>query len=143
MGMRMTREEFLEKIFNREYEELKGKELRLVRLNVKGKEVTLAQLIGVSDRRVYENMGLHIGTHAGEDHTGETIGLLHITPEEATIVAADIALKSGDVEIGFLDRFRGSVILLGEHEEVRSALEGVIEFFRTELNFIVCDITER
>ncbi len=143
MGLRMTREEFLEKIFNREYEELKGKDLRLVRLNVKGKEVTLAQLIGVSDRRVYENMGLHIGVHAGEDHTGETIGLLHITPEEATIVAADIALKTGSVEIGFLDRFRGSVILLGEHEEVRSALEGVIEFFRTELNFTVCDITER
>ena len=126
MGVRMTREEFLEKIFNREYEELKGKDLRLVRLNVKGKEVTLAQLIGVSDRRVYENMGLHIGVHAGEDHTGETIGLLHITPEEATIVAADIALKTGSVEIGFLDRFRGSVILLGDHEEVRSALEGVI-----------------
>ena len=143
MGVRMTREEFLEKIFNREYEELKGKDLRLVRLNVKGKEVTLAQLIGVSDRRVYENMGLHIGVHAGEDHTGETIGLLHITPEEATIVAADIALKTGSVEIGFLDRFRGSVILLGDHEEVRSALEGVIEFFRTELNFTVCDITER
>lgn len=143
MGLRMTREEFLEKVFNREYEELKGKDLRLVRLNVKGKEVTLAQLIGVSDRRVYENMGLHIGVHAGEDHTGETIGLLHITPEEATVVAADIALKSGSVEIGFLDRFRGSVILLGEHEEVRSALEGVIEFFRTELNFVVCDITER
>lgn len=139
----MTREEFLEKIFNREYEELKGKDLRLVRLNVKGKEITLAQLIGVSDRRVYENMGLHIGTHFGEDHTGESIGLLHITPEEATIVAADIALKSGDVEIGFLDRFRGSVIILGEHAEVKSALEGVIEFFKTELNFIVCDITER
>lgn len=143
MGTRMTREEFLEKIFNRKYEELAGKDLRLVRLNVKGKEVTLAQLIGVSDRRVYENMGLHIGTHFGEDHTGETIGLLHITPEEATIVAADIALKSGDVEIGFLDRFRGSVIILGEHSEVKAALESVIEFFRDELNFIVCDITER
>ena len=142
MGVRMTREEFLEKIFRREYKDLKGKDLRLVRLNVKGKEVSLAQLIGVSDRRVYENLGLHIGVHAGEDHTGETIGLLHITPEEATIAAADIALKSGDVEIGFLDRFRGSVILLGTHEEVRSALENVIEFFKTELNFTVCDITE-
>lgn len=143
MGVRITREEFLEKIFNREYQELKGKNLRLVRLNVKGKEVSLAQLIGVSDRRVYENLGLHIGVHAGEEHTGKTIGLLHITPEEATIAAADIALKSGDVEIGFLDRFRGSVILLGTHEEVRSALENVIDFFKTELDFTVCDITER
>ena len=142
MGIRMTREEFLEKIFHREYEELKGKNLRLVRLNVKGKEISLAQLIGVSDRRVYENMGLHIGVHAGEDHTGETIGLLHITPEEATIAAADIALKSADVTLGIMDRFRGSIVLLGSHAEVRSALEGIIDFFRSELNFTVCDITE-
>ncbi|MBR3866916.1 MAG: BMC domain-containing protein [Butyricicoccus sp.] len=143
MGERITREEFLEKIFNRQYQDLKGKDLRLVRLNVKGKEVTLAQLIGVSDRRIYENMGLHIGVHAGEDHTGESIGLLHITPEEATIAAADIALKNANVQIGFLDRFRGSVILLGGRADVRSALESIIDFFRNELNFTVCDITER
>ena len=143
MGERITREEFLEKIFNRQYQDLKGKDLRLVRLNVKGKEVTLAQLIGVSDRRIYENMGLHIGVHAGENHTGESIGLLHITPEEATIAAADIALKNANVQIGFLDRFRGSVILLGGRADVRSALESIIDFFRNELNFTVCDITER
>lgn len=143
MGERITREEFLEKIFHRQYQDLKGKDLRLVRLNVKGKEVTLAQLIGVSDRRIYENMGLHIGVHAGEDHTGESIGLLHITPEEATIAAADIALKNANVQIGFLDRFRGSVILLGGRADVRSALESIIDFFRNELNFTVCDITER
>ena len=143
MGERITREEFLEKIFNRQYQDLKGKDLRLVRLSVKGKEVTLAQLIGVSDRRIYENMGLHIGVHSGEDHTGESIGLLHITPEEATIAAADIALKNANVQIGFLDRFRGSVILLGGRADVRSALESIIDFFRNELNFTVCDITER
>ena len=80
MGNRMTREEFLEKIFSQKYDELKGKDLRLVRVKVPGKEVSLAQLIGASETRIYQNMGLHIGTHMGEDHTGESIGLLHITP---------------------------------------------------------------
>lgn len=139
----MTREEFLEKIFSQKYEELKGKDLRLVRVRVPGKEVSLAQLIGVSETRIYENLGLHIGTHLGEDHTGETIGLLHISPWEATVVAADVAMKSGDVEIGFLDRFSGTVILLGSHSHVKSALQGVIDFFRRELNFVVCEITEK
>ena len=105
MGKRMTREEFLEAVFSRRYEELKGRELRTVRVRVVGKELSLAQLIGVTDRRVYENLGLHIGTHLGEDHTGQSIGLLHLTPWEATVVAADVAMKSGNVELGFLDRF--------------------------------------
>ena len=101
MGSRMTTEEFLEKVFSRSYEELKGEELRLVRVKVVGREVSLAQLIGVSDRQIYRNLGLHIGTHLGEDHTGESIGILHITPWEATVAAADIAMKSGSVELGF------------------------------------------
>ena len=143
MGQRMTTEEFLEKVFSRSYEELKGSDLRLVRVKVVGREVSLAQLIGVSDRRIYENLGLHIGTHLGEDHTGESIGLLHITPWEATVAAADIAMKSGDVELGFLDRFSGAVILLGNREEVKTALQNVLDFFRDELGFPLCGLTER
>ena len=104
MGKRMTREEFLEAVFSRRYEELKGRELRTVRVRVVGKELSLAQLIGVTDRRVYENLGLHIGTHLGEDHTGQSIGLLHLTPWEATVVAADVAMKSGNVELGPVQR---------------------------------------
>ena len=49
MGKRMTREEFLEAVFSRRYEELKGRELRTVRVRVVGKELSLAQLIGVTD----------------------------------------------------------------------------------------------
>lgn len=80
MGVRMTREEFLEKVFQKKYEELKDKDLRIVRIKVKGKEISLAQLIGSSETRIYQNLALHIGTHFGEDHTGESIGLIHVTP---------------------------------------------------------------
>lgn len=41
MGKRMTREEFLEAVFSRRYEELKGRELRTVRVRVVGKELSL------------------------------------------------------------------------------------------------------
>lgn len=139
----MTREEFLEKVFSRKYEELKGKDLRVVRVRMPGKEISLAQLIGIPNPELYKNLGLHIGTHLGEDHTGETLGLLHVSPWEATVVAADVALKRGDVEVGFLDRFSGTVILLGSHSHVKSALQGVIDFFQRELNFAVCEITEK
>ena len=58
MGVRMTREEFLEKVFRKKYEELKMDELRVVRVKVKGKEISLAQLIGSSETRIYQNLAL-------------------------------------------------------------------------------------
>ena len=141
MARRITREEYLNLIFSGRYEELRGGELRIARVRVPGKEVCLAQIIGVSQRSVYENLGLHIGVHAGEDHTGESIGILHFTPWEATVVAADVALKSGNVEIGYLDRFCGTLVVLGSRTDVQSAVEGVVDFFRDELHFPVCDVT--
>ena len=142
MAKRITREEFLNLIFSGRYDELRHGELRLARVRVPGKEVCLAQIIGVSERRIYENLGLHIGVHAGEDHTGESIGILHFTPWEATVVAADVAVKSGQVEIGYLDRFCGTLIVLGSRTDVHSAVQGVRDFFRDELHFEVCEITE-
>lgn len=140
---RITREEFLDLIFSGQYDSDEHGQLRLARVRVPGREISLAQVIGVSDRSVYENLGLHIGVHAGEDHVGESIGLLHFTPWESTVVAADVALKSGHVEIGFLDRFCGTLIVLGSRTDVQSAVEGVVDFFRDELHFPVCEITVR
>ena len=141
MYKRITRQEFLNLIFSGRYDELRNEKLRLARVRVPGREVCLAQVIGVSDRSVYENLGLHIGVHAGENHVGESIGIMHFTPWESTVVAADVALKSGNVEIGFLDRFCGTLIVLGARTDVQSAVEGVVDFFQNELHFPVCDIT--
>ena len=143
MAKRITRQEFLNLIYSGRYDEFKDGQLRLARIRVPGKEVSLAQIIGVSDRSVYEHLGLHIGVHAGENHVGESIGIMHFTPWESTVVAADVALKTGTVEIGFLDRFCGSLIVLGNRTDVQSAVEGVVDFFRDVLHFPVCDITVR
>lgn len=138
----MTPEELMEWLCTRGPSQGKGERLRVVNVKVPGKEISLAQIIGTAETRIYQNMGLHIGTHLGEDHTGETIGILHITPADAAVAAADIAVKSGDIQLGFLDRFAGALILLGGHSQVRYAMRGIVAFFRDELGFDVCDITE-
>ena len=92
---RITREELMERLFHDDYENLKGKKLRMTRVRVPGKEVCMAHIISRSDEVIYQNLGLHIGTHEGEDHTGESIGLLRFTPWEAVVVAADVALGAG------------------------------------------------
>lgn len=136
----MTQEELLEKLFHEDYEQLKGKKLRITRLRIPGKEVCLAHIISSSQAPVYQNLGLHIGVHEGEDHTGESIGLIRFTPWEAVVVAADVAMKSAHVQIGFMDRFCGSLILTGGLSEVQTAVEEVVRFFREVLDFQVCKI---
>lgn len=137
---RITKEELLERLFHEDYEQLKGKKLRITRLRVPGKEVCLAHVISASQPEVYQNLGLHIGVHEGENHTGESIGLIRFTPWEAVVVAADVALKSADVQIGFMDRFCGSLILTGGLSEVRTAVEEVVRFFREALDFQTCEV---
>ena len=93
---RITKEELLEKIFHDDYEHLKGKKLRMTRVRVPGKEVCLAHIINTSQTPVYQNLGLHIGVHEGEDHTGESIGLIRFTPWESVVVAGtDCCRRSG------------------------------------------------
>lgn len=133
-------EELLEKLFHKDYEQLRGKRLRLTRLRIPGKEVCLAHIIGSPQPAVYRNLGLHIGIHEGEDHRGESLGLIRFTPWEAVVAAADVAMKSADVQIGFMDRFCGSLILTGGLSEVRTAVEEVVRFFGAELGFQVCEI---
>lgn len=136
----VTREELLEKLFHKNYEQLKGKRLRITRLRIPGKEVCLAHIISASQPCVFQNLGLHIGIHEGEDHTGESIGLIRFTPWEAVVAAADIAMKSADVQIGFMDRFCGSLILTGGLSEVQTAVEEVVRFFHETLGFQTCEI---
>ncbi len=137
---RITKQELLEKIFKDDYENLKGKRLRMTRVRVPGKEVCLAHVISPSEECIYQNMGLHIGVHEGEDHRGESIGMIRFTPWEAVVVAADVAVKSANVEIGFMDRFCGSLILTGKMTDVQMAVEEVVRYFGSELGFRTCEI---
>jgi ethanolamine utilization protein EutS len=136
----ITKQELWEKIFNDDYEHLKGKKLRMTRVRVPGKEICLAHVISSSQTCVYQNLGLHIGVHEGEDHVGESIGLIRFTPWEAVVAAADIAIKSADIEIGFMDRFCGSLIITGGYSQVQTAVEEVVRFFNEELGFKTCPI---
>ena len=98
---RITKEELLEKIFNDDFENLKGKKLRMARVRVPAKEICLAHILNPSDPCIYQNMALHIGVHEGENHIGKSIGMVRFTPWESVVVGADVAMKSANVEIGF------------------------------------------
>lgn len=45
------------------------------------------------------------------------------------MVATDVAVKAADVQVGFMDRFSGALIILGGLSQVMTAVEEVVKFF--------------
>lgn len=107
---------------------------RVIQEYVPGKQVTLAHLIANPRPDVCRKLGL------SEESTG-AIGILTITPSEAAIIAADVATKASEVSIGFLDRFSGSLVLVGDVSSVEEALKSVLEMLGHILNFTPSLIT--
>ncbi|MCR5526040.1 MAG: BMC domain-containing protein [Lachnospiraceae bacterium] len=144
MAERMTNNELIEKIYREGYNPGEdAKDLRLIRVRVNGREMSMAHVIRVSREEVYTNLALNIGVHAGEVHNKEAIGIIDVTPWESVVIAADMALKYGDVDIGFMDRFSGTVIFTGRYSDVQSAVYGIHDYFKYTLNFTCCEVTER
>lgn len=56
------------------------------------------------------------------------------------MVAADVAIKSAHIQIGFMDRFCGSLIITGSLAQVQTAVEAVVQFFGQTLGFPTCPI---
>ncbi|ACD24170.1 BMC domain-containing protein [Clostridium botulinum] len=105
---------------------------RVIQESVPGKQITIAHVIASPMPDIYERLGI--------DEKG-AIGILTLTPFETAIIAADIATKASDVEIGFLDRFTGSVVINGDVESVETALNAVNDTLKNLLGFTQAPIT--
>ena len=66
-----------------------------------------------------------------------------MSPQESAVIASDIAIKAGDVYLGFVDRFSGTLIITGRLSEVETAMNEIVDYFKNELGYTTCDITRR
>jgi pduU len=112
--------------------------LRIVQELVPGKQVTLAHIIANPDPVLYQKLGLNPAV----DYSKSAIGIVTISPAETAIIIADIAIKSSGAEIGFVDRFSGTLIVTGTVSEVESALRSLLDYVRDVLGFTVCELTK-
>ncbi|MBE7065210.1 MAG: BMC domain-containing protein [Ruminococcaceae bacterium] len=111
--------------------------LRIVQELVPGKQVTLAHIIANPDNVLYRKLGLNPDI----DYSKSAIGIITMSPSETAIIAGDIAIKSSGVELGFVDRFSGTLIVTGTVSEVEAAVHAVVDYVRDVLLFTVCEIT--
>ena len=84
---------------------------RVIQEYVPGKQVTLAHLIAHPNKELCKKVGLN-------SEVTKAIGILTLTPGETAIIAGDVATKAGNVEIGFLDRFTGTLVINGDVSSV-------------------------
>lgn len=115
-----------------------GDKLRIVQELVPGRQITIAHIIANPEPILYQKMGLDPKL----DYTHAAIGVMTISPAETAVIAADIAMKSSNIELGFVDRFSGTLIITGLVADVESSLTAVTAYFRNTLKFSVCDVTK-
>jgi ethanolamine utilization protein EutS len=105
---------------------------RIIQEYVPGKQVTLVHIIASPVRDLYERLGI--------EERG-AIGISTLTPSESAIIAADIATKASDVEIGFMDRFTGSLVISGDVASVETAMAAINDTLEKLLGFTPAKIT--
>lgn len=112
--------------------------MRIVQELVPGKQITIAHIIANPDDILYRKLGLDPAV----DYSKSAIGIVTMSPAETAIIAGDIAIKSSGVELGFVDRFSGTLIVTGSISDVSASLSALVQYCEEKLGFTVCPITK-
>ena len=121
-------------------ESLMGNEnkARIIQELVPGKQITLAHIIANPDEILYRKLGLDPAV----DYSRSAIGIMTLSPAETAIIAGDISIKASGAELGFVDRFSGTVIITGTVSQVESSLLATVDYVMEKLGFTVSEITK-
>ena len=111
---------------------------RIVQELVPGRQITLAHIIANPDTILYEKLGLDPRV----EYSKSAIGVMTVSPAETAIIMADIAVKSSGAELGFVDRFSGSLIINGSVSEVEAATNAILNYTKDVLGYTICQITK-
>jgi ethanolamine utilization protein EutS len=107
---------------------------RIIQEYVPGKQVTIAHIIAHPDASLAQRVGLE---------AAEAIGIMTLTPSESAIIAGDLAMKAANVEIGFLDRFSGTLVIVGRLSDVETAVDVANRELAAILGFHPAALTRR
>lgn len=111
--------------------------MRIIQETVPGRQITLAHIIAKPRPIIYKKLGLNPAL----DYSQSAIGVLTMSPAEMAIIGSDLATKASDIDLGFLDRFSGTLIFTGTLSNVETALREILSFAEHTLGFATCPIT--
>ncbi len=112
--------------------------MRIIQEIVPGKQVTLAHIIASPDPILYKKLGLDPSLN----YDKAAIGVTTVTPSETAVIMADVGIKASGVDLGFVDRFSGTLIFTGTVSEVEEAMIAMTDYVRDKLGHTICEITK-
>lgn len=112
--------------------------VRIIQESVPGRQVTLAHIIASPDPVLYRKLGLDPSL----DYKKAAIGITTVTPSETAVIMADIGMKASGIQLGFVDRFSGTLIFTGTVSEVEAAMSEMLRYVQEKLNHTACEITK-
>ncbi len=107
---------------------------RIIQEFVPGKQVTLAHIMANADPQLFPKIGLM-------DKKAGSVAVMTLTPGETAVIGGDIAAKAADIELAYVDRFSGSLLITGRLPDVEAAVEAVVDTLTTVLGFTPAPIT--
>ena len=111
---------------------------RIIQELVPGKQITLLHIIANPDPVLYEKLGLDPRV----EYSKSAIGLMTVSPAETAIILADIAIKAAGIELGFVDRFSGSLIITGTVSSVEASMRAITDYAEKVLGYSVVPLTK-
>ena len=111
---------------------------RIIQELVPGKQITLAHISANPD----PVLDTKLGRDPARDYKTSAIGIITLSPAETAIIAGDIATKASGAQLGFVDRFSGTLIVTGSVSQVSEAVAAVTAYASETLGFTVCPITK-
>lgn len=106
----------------------KGKRISEI---VEGKSVNLCHIIA--------NPSLQISQKLAIDPS--SIGIVSFTPGEIAIIAADILAKSADLNVLYIDRYLGTVLIGGEIEALKESFSTIMNILKNQIGLETIQIT--
>ena len=74
--------------------------------------------------------------------TSGALGIMTITPSEGAIIGADVASKAANINVVFVDRFNGSLVVNGDVASVEEAIRDVLRVLTNVRHFTPTEITK-
>ena len=113
------------------------KKTRIIQELVPGKQITLAHIIASPDEVLYTKLGLDPRV----DYSKSAIGIVTFSPAETAIIGADIATKTSNIDLSFVDRFSGTLIITGRVADVETSICAMCTYANEKLGFSICEVT--
>ncbi|MEN6462337.1 MAG: propanediol utilization protein [Syntrophomonas sp.] len=105
--------------------------VQMISEEVSGKCINLCHIIKNPDDKVTEKLSIEVSP----------LAIVSISPGETAIIVADYLSKSAALEVIFIDRYLGTVLVVGEIGALETACTGVLKMLRGKLAFEEAELT--